>query len=116
VKRLLKGGIFSRSASIEQPKSLMHPASYGVRDCPGKPSRQGFYDGVDRLESMCGEIVEDRLNKRIGEARIPGLHKMAQAKERELEHVAQEPDDTTAPVPTRSKILPDTRRGALVWK
>ena len=87
-KRLLNGGIFSRSAGVEQPKSLRHPASYGVRDCPRKPSRQGFDDGVDRLESVCGEIVEDRLNERIGDAQIPGLHKMAQAKEREFEHVA----------------------------
>ena len=61
----------------EQPKSLRHPRLTGVRDRPRKPGRQGFDDGVDRLESASGEIVEDRLNERIRDARIPrSLHKM----------------------------------------
>jgi hypothetical protein len=72
------GGIFSLSTGVEQPKSLRHPASYGVRDCPRKSARQGFDDRVDRLESASGEIVQDRLNKQICDARIPrSLHKMA---------------------------------------
>jgi hypothetical protein len=73
---LLKSGILSRSAGVEQPKPLRRPASYGVRHCLRRPSRQGFDDGVDRLESGSGAIVKDRLNERICDARLPGsLHK-----------------------------------------